>query len=190
MNKLENITLEIAKKANTIINIENMKIPVLDGFEVKKDIKINSKHIFVAQKDNVLEQFLTDGQLVDAETLDERVEKILNDIRREVRHNPLYANNGRYIDLYKEYEKDNFRYKIYVQDILIDKEHFARQLNAYFVEPHSGEVCQISISAGQYLRSEYKILREINNYKRDRIIVSLEKALLLILDNIRYDYSE
>ncbi len=190
MAKREDTILEIAKKANTIVNIYNLRIPVLDGFEVKKDIKINSKHIFVAQKGNVLEQFLTDGQLVDAETLEERIQKILNDVRREVRHNPLYANNGRYIDLYKEYENDIFKFKIYVQDILIDKDHFVRQLNAYFAEPNTGEVCQISISAGQYLRSEYKILREIDDYKQDELTVSLEKALMLILDNISYDQSE
>lgn len=186
-SNFDNILLNVAKKANTIVNIYNLRIPVLDGFEVKKDIKINSKHIFVAQNGNTLEQFLTDGQLIDKETLDERVEKILNDIRREVRHNPLYANNGRYLDLYKKYEKNGFNFKIYLQDILTDKEHFVRQLNAYFVEPKSGEVCQISISAGQYLRSEYKILREIDDYSKDVIITSLEKALILILDNISYE---
>ena len=190
MAKIDDVILNITKKANTIINIYNLSIPVLDGFEVKKDIKINSKHVFVAQKGNVLEQFLTDGQLIDDETLDERVEKILNDVRREVRHNPLYANNGRYLDLYKKYEKGDFKYKIYLQDILIDKDHFVRQINAYFIEPKSKEVCQLSLSAGQYLRSEYKILREIDDYSKDVIITSLEKALMLILDNIGYDYSE
>ena len=190
MAKNENTLLELAKKANTIVNIYNLSIPVLDGFEVKKDIKINSRHIFVAQKGNVLEQFLTDGQLIDNETLDERIEKMLNDIRREVRHNPLYANNGRYLDLYKKYEKDRFEYKIYLQDIMIDKEHFVRQINAYFIEPESREVCQLSLSAGQYLRSEYKILKEISDYHEDPIIASLEKALMLIIDNIGYDYSE
>ena len=40
MAKREDTILEIAKKANTIVNIYNLRIPVLDGFEVKKDIKI------------------------------------------------------------------------------------------------------------------------------------------------------
>ena len=185
--KKDDILLEIAKRSNSILNVLDLNIPVLDGFEVKQDIKLNSKHIFVAQKGSVLEQFLTDGQLVDNEDFEDRVVKILNDVRREVRKNPLYENNGRYIDLYKNYETKLFKFKIYVQDILTDKVHFVRQLNAYFVEPKSKEVCQISVSAGQYLRSEYKLMKEIEDYSKDELTLSIERALLLILDNISYD---
>ena len=150
---------------------------------------MDSKFIFVATKDGAIEQFLTDGQLIDDEEFEERVEKVLNGIRREVRNNPLYAGNGRYIDFYKFHKTPLFDFKIYVQDILIDKEHFVRQMNAYFIEPKSKEFCQLSLAIGQYLKREYKLLRETDDLSKDILNQTLEKAMIIIMDNIVYDYS-
>ena len=180
--------IEAANKTNSLINVMDLTIPVLDGFVEQQNIKLNSKHIFVATKDGALEQFLTDGELLDDEDFEGRVEKVLNGIRREVRNNPLYANNGRYVDFYKFHKNTLFNFKIYVQDILIDKEHFVRQMNAYFLEPKSKEFCQLSLSIGQYLKSEYKLLREIDDYSEDVLIKNLEEAMTIIMDNIVYDY--
>ena len=63
-------------------------------------------------------------------------------------------------------------------------------MNAYFVEPKSKEFCQLSLAIGQYLKSEYKLLREIDDLNRDVLIKNLEKAMMIIMDNIVYDYSE
>lgn len=182
--------IEAATRANSIINVQDLSIPVLDDFVIQQNIKVDSKFIFVATKDGAIEQFLTDGQLIDDEDFEDRIEKVLNGIRREVRNNPLYKGNGRYIDFYKFHKTKLFNFKIYVQDILIDKDHFVRQMNAYFIEPKSKEFCQLSLAIGQYLKSEYKLLREIDDYNNDILIKTLEEAMILIMDNIVYDYSE
>ena len=186
----EKTIIEAATKTNSLVNIQDLTIPVLDDFVVQQNVKMDSKFIFVATKNGAVEQFLTDGQLIDDEDFEERVEKVLNGIRREVRNNPLYEGNGRYIDFYKFHKTDLFNFKIYIQDILIDKEHFIRQMNAYFVEPKSKEFCQLSLAIGQYLKSEYKLLREIDDLNKDVLIKNLEKAMMIIMDNIVYDYSE
>ncbi len=190
MAKKDDIVFEAVVKSNSLANVMDLTIPVLDGFVVQQNIKLNSKHIFVATKDGAIEQFLTDGTLADGEDFEERVEKVLNGVRREVRNNPLYAGNGRYLDFYKFHKNNLFNFKLYVQDIIIDKTHFVRQMNAYFIEPKSNEFCQLSLSIGQYLRSEFKLLREMDDYKQDVLIKSLEEAMVLIMDNIVYDYSE
>ena len=91
---------------------------------------------------------------------------------------------------YKNYDNDNFDFKIFVQDILSGTEEdikFARQLSAFFVEPNGNEFYQISVAAGSYaVNKGYKLLKDIKNYEEDEIIKGLETNLKLIMDNIIY----
>ena len=65
----EKTIIEAATKTNSLVNIQDLTIPVLDDFVVQQNVKMDSKFIFVATKNGAVEQFLTDGQLIDDEDL-------------------------------------------------------------------------------------------------------------------------
>ena len=184
--------IEIAKNMNTMINYQSLAIPVLDDFIVvqRNLTDPNHKIIFVAVKNNTLEQFLGDGVLGEKESFDDRIEKVVNEIKEEVKTNKLYDGNKEFLCYYKNYDNDNFDFKIYIQDILSGNEEdirFARQLSAFFVEPNGNEFYQISIAAGSYsVNKGYKLLKDINKYEEDEIVKGLEANLKIIMDNIIY----
>jgi len=191
MSKIDN-AIKVAKKMNTLINFNLLSIPVLDDFIlVQKNLTDpNNNIIFVAVKNNTLEQFLGDGMLEPNESFEDRVEKVINQMKEESKRSPLYDGNDEFLVYYKNYDNENFDFKIYVQDILTgskDNLKFIRQLSAFFVEPQGNEFYQISMSAGQYAKSnKFKLLKDIKDYEQDEINKGLEKALTLIMDNITY----
>jgi len=184
--------INLAKNMNTLINYQSLAIPVLDDFIlVQRNLTDpNHKVIFVAVKNNTMEQFIGDGILGEKESVDDRIEKIIGEIKEEIKDNELYKGNKEYLCYYKNYDNDNFDFKIYIQDILSGTPEdikFARQLSAYFVEPKGNEFYQVSVAAGSYSTKEgYKLLRDIGNYEQDEIIKGLEQNLRLIMDNIIY----
>ena len=184
--------IELAKNMNTLINYQSLAIPVLDDFIVvqRNLTDPNHKIIFVAIKNNTIEQFIGDGMLEAKESVDDRIEKVVKEIKEEVKDNKLYDGNEEYLCYYKNYDNDNFDFKIFVQDILSGTKEdikFARQLSAFFVEPNGNEFYQISVAAGSYaVNKGYKLLKDIKNYEEDEIIKGLETNLKLIMDNIIY----
>ncbi len=190
MEELDKRINKLINKLNTVENVNNLNIPILDGFKVlKNEIDSDSNIIFVASKDNIIEQFLTEGTIDETITIEKKINKIINEIDKQVKKNPLYKNK-KYITKYKNYNNGTFDYNIYVQDIITGTStspSFIRQLNAYFIEPLGREFCQVSISAGRYkISKEFKLINDINKLEEDIIIKDLEKSLLYILDNLNY----
>ena len=188
MRKEEEKAIKIAERMNTMDNLNRLNIPILDGFEILEHDP-NNKIIFIARKDNILEQLLTDGMLIDDETIDDRIEKVMSEITKETHSKPLYK-KGVVIKFFKLITSEGIDFHIYVQDILkgtpSDKK-LIRQLNAYFVEPVGKEFCQLSLAAGLYPVGErYKLLGDIINLNDDELTKSLEVGLDLILRNIKY----
>lgn len=190
--KKDDVAIKIAKHMNTLINFNSLAVPVLNDFiVVKKNLTDPSNRIiFVAIKNNTLEQFLGDGILGKNESFEGHITGVINEIKDQVKDNPLYEGNDEYLVYYKNYENDLFDFKIYIQDILTgtpDKIKFARQMSAFFVEPKGNEFYQICMAAGQYVKSnKFKLLKDIKNYEEDDVIVGLEKNLKIIMDNITY----
>ena len=190
--KNDDVAIKIAKHMNTLINFNSLAVPVLNDFiVVKKNLTDPSNRIiFVAIKNNTLEQFLGDGILGKNESFEGHITGVINEIKDQVKDNPLYEGNDEYLVYYKNYENDLFDFKIYIQDILTgtpDKIKFARQMSAFFVEPKGNEFYQICMAAGQYVKSnKFKLLKDIKNYEEDDVIVGLEKDLKIIMDNITY----
>lgn len=188
MRKEHEKAIKVAERLNTLDNISRLGIPILDGFEVLEHDP-NNKIIFVARKDNIIEQFLTDGMLIDDETIDERIEKIISEITKEICTKPLYK-KGVAIKFFKLISKNDIDFHIYVQDIIKgtpSNRKLVRQLNAYFVEPVGNEFCQISLGSGLYPVGErYKLLGDIIDLNNDELIKSLETGLELIINNIKY----
>ena len=84
MSKIEN-AIKVAKKMNTLIDFNLLSVPVLDDFIlVQKNLTDpNNNIIFVAVKNNTLEQFLGDGMLEPNESFDDRIEKVINQMKEE-----------------------------------------------------------------------------------------------------------
>jgi len=190
--KNDDVAIKIAKKMNTLINFNSLAVPVLDDFiVVKKNLTDPSNRIiFVAIKNNTLEQFLGDGILGKNESFEGHITGVIEEIKDQVKDNPLYEGNDDYLIYYKNYDNGLFDFKVYVQDILAgtpDKIKFARQMSAFFVEPKGNEFYQISMAAGQYYKSnKFKLLKDVKDIEKDEINMGLEKALKIIMDNITY----
>ncbi len=191
MNK-EDKAIKIAKNMNTLINFNLLAVPVLDDFIVVKRNLTNPNNniIFVAVKNNTIEQFLGDGILGKDESFEGHIAGVINEINEQVKDNPLYEGNDEYMVYYKNYENEHFDFKIYIQDVLTgtkDRIKFIRQMSAFFVEPKGNEFYQICMAAGQYVKSnKFKLLKDIKDYEKDEINIGLEKALTVIMDNLTY----
>ena len=183
--KIDNKLMEVVTKLNSLENINNMFIPIPDGFEIIQNTKIGSNVIFIAKKNNTMEQFLTDGALNTSETIEEHIKKVIDEIKKECENNPIYIGKPDIIKPYRNYANELFEFKIYAQDILVNENSFIRQLNAYFLETESREFCQLSVSAGQYkISEENKLLTEIQDLTNDNIILGLDDILIQILKRI------
>ena len=190
MEELDEKILKLVNKLNTIENVNNLDIPILDGFKVlKNEITSDSNIIFVAGKDNTIEQFLTEGTVDETVKVEDKIKEITKYLDNQVKNNPLYKNR-KYITKYKQFNNGTFDFEIYVQDIITGTStntSFIRQLNAFFIEPQGREFCQVSLSAGRYRVSEkYKLINDIKKLNDDVIIKELDKALLIILNNLKY----
>ena len=190
MEELDKRVSKLINKLNTIENINNLDIPILDGFKVlKNEIDSESNIIFVAGKGNTIEQFLTEGTIDETVKLEDKIKEIEKLLDKQVKNNPLYKNKD-YIKRYKKYNNGTFDFDIYVQDIIAGTStstSFVRQLNAYFIEPQGREFCQVAVSAGRYKVSDsFKLINDINKLEEDIIIKELDKALITILSNLKY----
>lgn len=190
MSNIEKV-IQMAKKGNTLLSYDELNVPVLDEYTVVQQNLNNPNNnvIFVAIKNNVLEQFLGDGALLEDESFEKHLEDVIDSMKEAVKGNPLYEGNNNYLIPYEKYDNDMFDFKIYAQDILMgSKENlkFVRQLSAFFLEPRNNEFFQISMSAGQYDEKEYKLLKDIKDFQNDEILKGLEHNLKLVLDNLTY----
>ena len=188
MEDFEKDIIQINKKANSLANIENLIIPIPEGFEViREDIK-DPNLIFLAQSGNFVEQLLTDGELDEEENFEDRIQKLIDETSESIRGNILYSDE-RFMTYYRTYSNDIIEFNVYIQDILsgtLNNKILIRQLNAYFLEPMGREVCQLSIASGPYDANKEKLLNSITNYKEDPIIKNLDNILNPIMENLVY----
>jgi len=182
--------LNVADQASKAENSREVFVPILDDFEVVENKKDSNRTILVAVKNNTLEQYITDGFLLPGETLDTRIEKVKEDLKKNIPNKELYDNFDNYITYYEDYNNYTFYFKVYAQDILAGTEEkllCTKQLTGYFVNPERNEFCQISVAAGPYVvDNQHKLLQDIDNLETDETIIGLTKALELIMDNITY----
>lgn len=175
--------IEITNKLNTIIDASNYSVPLLDNFEIiKKDIKSNV--IFLAKYNNSTEMFLSDGILKENEDLNKRISSIVNNTNDYLRNN----NYESYQAYYKDYNINNFNFKLVLQDMYAYKNNelvAIKSINAYFVSKNK-EVYLITLSSGPYSIKESEQLNKIKNINDDIVYSSLEKGMYLILNNIKY----
>ena len=176
--------IETTNKLNTLIDVNDYSVPLLDNFEIiKKDIKSNV--IFLAKYNNSTEIFLSDGILKENEDLNKRISSIVNNTNDYLKNN----NYGSYQAYYKDYNINNFNFKLVLQDMYAYKNNelvAIKSINAYFVSKNK-EVYLITLSSGPYSIKESEQLNKIKNINDDIVYSSLEKGMYLILNNIKYN---
>ena len=175
--------IETTNKLNTLIDVNDYSVPLLDNFEIiKKDIKSNV--IFLAKYNNSTEMFLSDGTLKENEDLNKRIVSVINNTNNYLKNN----NCGSYQVYYKDYNITNFNFKLVLQDMYAYKNNelvAIKSINAYFVSKNK-EVYLITLSSGPYSIKESEQLNKIKNINDDIVYSSLEKGMYLILNNIKY----
>ena len=190
MNDKMNIILDIADKANKIINNDALIIPILNNFEIVDQKEDANNNYFVAKYKNTLEQFIVDGVLKEAETYDEHIKKVNESIKDNVIDNELYENKN-FLIYYKAHQTPDFQFKLYLQDILVGTKenlNFIRQLTAYFMNDKTNEFCQLSLATGPFpVNERFKLLDNIKDLDNDEVISILEKSLNVIMNNIHYE---
>ena len=166
--------LKFVAELNSKIKCESLFLPLPDGFEIKE----KDDRRFVAVKNNILIQFLTDGVLDKEESLANHIKKVLLE-----NESSNILNQVRYI---KSHQCGTLYFEIYCQDILVGSQKFIRQINAYFINELTNEFCQLSIACGQYNVSNYPLLNTITDLENDPLLRELLVFTINYLDKITY----
>lgn len=176
-NKSIDIAIKIAKE----LNQKNLFIPVLDGFEVKE----NLRNGFVASNSHgIIEKYVfEDGTFDDINT------KIKDTLHKATDYGNqrgalLKPENIFFVGKYSL----DFEFHIYIQDILLNNHKFIREMNAYFLNTDGKTFHQVSVSSGPYsVREGQKLLKDFATigFQRDSIVNVLSGMLLEIIQNIK-----
>jgi len=183
--KIEKL-VSFADKLNTVESVNKLEIPILDDFTIVEDNKIDKNIIFVATDGKgSLEQLISDGSLVDDETLEDHIEKVISDIAKEIDKKPLYKGE-KFLNYCGKYTNKDFTFEIYAQDVILTRDKFIRQLIAFFVEKEDNIFYELTIAQGPFSKEKYPLIKDINKFSEDRVNAALEKQLKIILDNLKY----
>ncbi len=176
---------DITNAMNYRMHAGNLHIPVLEGFEIKKDD--NPRTILLAIRDGMIEQLISDGY-IDVNKFDERITSVINSSKEFMKKSGC-QNIENSIIYYDEYNNGVFNFKLYFNDMIIPKNgkfQIIRQLNAYFIEPKMKDFYQLSLSAGpfKYPNEELKLgTIDLDNDSVSRSLVELMKKLM---NNLKY----
>ncbi len=174
--------LEFARKLNEKYT-DNLNIPILGGFKVIN----NPGTMFTAVSDEgYVEQFIVDSKLVDGEDFESHLAKVIESTTIAMQNAGLDKPS---LKLHKEYEANNLKFKVYIQDNKIlagNKERFIRQFNIYFVEPNSGAFHLLSLATPPFDLPTDKIIVDKIDLVNDKITNGLDTACTDIMNHITY----
>ena len=140
---MDQLVIEIADQLNENVILNNVKVPVLVGYE---EIPNHGTILTAISPSNSMEQFLCDGIIQD--TFEEHVERVIRDIHETMEAMQLETGED-LVYFLKDYKTKDFTYKIYVQD-MIGNGLIIRQFDAFFVDPKTNAFYQISLSGAPY----------------------------------------
>ncbi len=171
---------EFAKKLNEDSYLQNIKIPILDGFQIIP----NQETIFTAvSKEHYMEQFLCDGKLDENETFEDRLKKVINDTKNAMKDAHL-ENPDDHIQLYKKYSNDDFKFYVYLQDnILLNK--WVRQFNIYFLDDKTRAFYQVSFCSCPFTNPNQVLKKEIDP-QNDFVTAGMITTVQNIMSHISY----
>lgn len=148
-NEINNFVAKLNE--NDFLN--NVQVPILDGFTPIE----NPNTLFTAtNKDNYLEQFLTDGII--NEDIDTHINSVIEDTKKSMKEAGIEEVENS-INFLKNYKNNFFDFKVYTQDIILNN-RIIRQFNIYFIDNDTNAFYQVSLSTGPYELSKKQYVQQ------------------------------
>lgn len=136
---MNNSVEKLVKDLNEFSHRNNFEVPVLDGFE---KIETNGDNIIFSakSKDNFIESLIEDRKLSSIEDVKSKIASIIKEMQK------FFKQNGAEIEtaFYKELVINSISYYVYIQKTSYEK-NVNMQISAYFLEPNSKFLYQLSI---------------------------------------------
>lgn len=173
--------LKFVERLNEASFLQNILVPILDGFT---EIKAEGMVFLAKSKENYLEQLLTEGFLSSNETFDDRLKKVLDETINSMK-SANCDNPEKNLKFIEDYENENFKYKVYLQDIIVNNK-IVRQLNAYFLDEETNVFYEIALSTCPFDLNSNVILLDFN-LEDDEITKNLYNSFKLLLDLIKHN---
>ena len=187
---LNEITQKIVTNLNFKLHSENLEIPILNGFEIKEID--NHQIILLAQNKFFIEQLISDGNLSQTETFEQRI-NFVNSKTIDFMKSNTSLNSDKSIFYYKDYSNGIFDYKLYIQDFIIVNngiEKISRSINAFFIEHNFKDFYQLSVSSIPINMPTEVLKLGIVDMENDQITRSLYNMIEIIMDNLKYKNSD
>ena len=162
---------EFVKNLNKNSFLQDIKVPVLDGFNFVN----NPNTVFTAVNDKFyMEQFLTDGII--EENFEEHLNKVLEDTKNTMKESKLEDVDNS-INFLEDYKNDYFTFKVYTQDAILDNK-IIRQFNMFFMDKDTKAFFQVSLSAPPYDIKE-------KNFVNGELTTNMTNTIHGLMDNIK-----
>lgn len=154
--------------------LANVNVPILDGFHIVD----NPGTVFTAVNDeDYIEQFLTDGILPEGEEFNQHIEKVLFETKKFMKDSGLEKVDDN-ISFFKNYQNNDFRFRIYIQDNIINKK-IIRQFNAFFIDNDTNAFYQVSFASCPYSLDD-------KSYVEEDLTASMITTFYNLLDLIKH----
>ena len=134
-----------------------------------------------------MEQLTSDGYIKDEE-FEERIRLVIHNTKQYMKNNGCENVDNSFI-YYKDYNNGIFNFKLYIQDLIINVQNqkkVIRNFIAYFLEPKLHDFYQLTLGAGPFNMPTELLKPGIIDLENDQITISLNNAMNLILNNLKY----
>ena len=121
-----------------------MNVPSFN-YLTKKDRNI-PQILYYATGGGYIEQLIKDGKLYN-ETVDQHITKVIKNAKIAMKNNKCKAIDQNF-QFVEDYTTIHFSFKLYLQDIVTEKDILVRSLVAYFVDSKTNEFYQFSFGIG------------------------------------------
>ena len=184
-NDILNTTTNMARMMNYRQHASQLKIPILNGFNVEKND--NPQTILLASGHGYTEQLISDGFIEDGE-FEERIKLAINKSKEFMKDNGLDDVDNSFT-YFKDYHNGLFHFKVYIQDMIINDGNdrkIIRQMNAYFIEPKMHDFYQLSLAVGPFKMPTKFLKIEKSELKNDKVTQTLNNLMKKLLINLKY----
>ena len=173
---MENKINEFVKELNDNYYLQNILVPVLDGFKIIPGN--NDSVIFAAiSNERYLEQYICDGFLEKDESFSDHINKVIDGTKKAMTANGFNDVNNSF-RFFKGYSNKFFEFKVYLQTLDL-KDRILRQYNVFFVDSKSNAFFQLSLTSCPYSKEDFDKLG-------DKITSNMDKTMTTVMDKIKY----
>ena len=187
----ENLTKvdNMAKEMNFKEHAKILNIPLYNGFEKIEDD--NPQTVFITSSNNgIMYQVVSDGKMNEKETINVRINFTIEKTLKFMKDQGFEVDDSTYF-YYKDFDSDNFGYKIYIQDIIIPSiNKVLRNFNAFFIEPKFKDFYQVSMSVGPFNYPTQQLKCGVVDLENDSITKNVYQLFEYLLTDICYKDEE